>query len=342
MRRSLDSAAGGSAREDIQRAAEILKKGGIVAFPTETVYGLGADAFSPKAVARLFEVKKRPSFDPIIVHVSSILEAHTLWKEIPAVAQRLMKKFWPGALTLVLPKSDRVHDIVTAGLPTVGVRMPSHPMALALLESFGKPIAAPSANLFGYTSPTSAQAVREDLGDQVDFILDGGPSTVGVESTVLKIEDEQTGSILRPGGILSEELKPFLNARPRKRFEAAPRKGVESPGLFESHYAPRTPLALIDIPLEEWLDRLERIKPLPRIGLLSLKPRAQNHLFQETLYLSQTGDLREAASNLFQAMRRLDKMNLDLIIAEAVPEEGIGIAIMDRLKKASGGRPFIL
>ena len=183
--------------ESIGHAADILKKGGLVAFPTETVYGLGADAGNYEAVCKIFEVKKRPVFDPLIVHVSSVAQARSLWSKVPKVCETLMEKFWPGPLTLVLPKSEQVLDLVTSGLPTVAVRMPKHEAALKLIKVFGKPVAAPSANLFGYTSPTLARHVAEDMGEKVDLILDGGSCAVGVESTVLQVEGEK-GVILRP------------------------------------------------------------------------------------------------------------------------------------------------
>ncbi|MBI3253019.1 MAG: threonylcarbamoyl-AMP synthase [Candidatus Omnitrophica bacterium] len=299
----------------LSRAARILRRGGLVAFPTETVYGLGADASNPRAVARIFEVKKRPSFDPLIVHVASIQEAKRLWKKTPALAEKLMKKFWPGPLTLVLPKSGKVPDIVTAGLPTVAVRCPRHPAALALIRALGRPIAAPSANPFGRTSPTAARAVFEDLGKKIDLILDGGPAAVGVESTVVKI-GRGRGTLLRPGGISLEELRKILPVSFKKKKT---RGTFESPGLPESHYAPRTPLFL-------WRGPVAGPPRSPRVGVLS------------PAVLSPRGDLREVASKLFQTMRELDKMRLDRIVALPVPEKGLGLAIMDRLRRASAGK----
>ena len=324
----------------IRLAANILKKGGLVAFPTETVYGLGADALNAKAVCRIFEVKKRPAFDPLIVHVSDPKEAMKLWKETPSVAVRLMKKFWPGPLTLVLPKSKLIPDVVTAGFSTVAVRMPDHSAALSLIRALGHPIAAPSANTFGFMSPTSAQDVREDLGKAIEGVLDGGNTKIGVESTVLKIEKGR-GILLRPGGITVEEIREVIRVEkniPQKKE----RHG--SPGLLTSHYAPRhAPLFLMDQlfqkELEAYLKALDRKRsPLPRIGLLSMRPKKSNSGFYAVRALSRRGDLYEAASNLFQAMRKLDKMSLAIILAETVPTHGIGLAILDRLKKASGGK----
>ncbi len=210
----------------VHHAAEIIKRGGIVAFPTETVYGLGADAFAPLAVARIFEVKKRPHFDPLIIHVASPDDLGRLVTDIPGPAQKLINRFWPGPLTVVLPKRDEVPDIVTAGLPTVAVRMPRHEMALQLIELSGSPIAAPSANPFGYVSPTTAEHVREQLDDQVDLILDGGPCPVGVESTILSFSEERP-RLLRPGGVPLEEIESVIG-----KVEIAPveKQSQSTPG----------------------------------------------------------------------------------------------------------------
>lgn len=295
---------------DISRAAGILRRGGLVAFPTETVYGLGADALNPTAVCRIFEAKKRPKFDPLIVHVASFEQAALLWKGIDSAAVRLIKKFWPGPLAIVLPKSSRVPDIVTAGLSTVAVRMPAHPMALDLIRALGRPIAAPSANLFGRTSPTTAKDVREDLGKKVDLVLDGGPCRVGVESTVVTVENGRA-FLLRPGGVSVEEIREVI---PVSLRALGLRRAA--PGFLKSHYAPRTPMVLMDHARAFIHDHPDR-----RLGLLS-----------------HSRDLRKAASKLFQAMRKLDKMKPELIVAEKVPPRGFGLAIMDRLKKACGGR----
>lgn len=295
---------------NLSRAAAILRRGGLVAFPTETVYGLGADALNPKAVCRIFEAKKRPRFDPLIVHVASPEQAALLWDGMNRAASLLIKKFWPGPLTIVLPKSSMVPDIVTAGLPTVAVRMPAHRVALRLIRALGRPIAAPSANLFGRASPTTAADVREDLGNKVTLVLDGGPCRVGVESTVVAIENGRA-FLLRPGGISLEELRKVI---PISTGVSGRRRAA--PGFLKSHYAPRTPMVLLN-------DARSFIKKHPgrRVGLLS-HPR----------------DLRKAASKLFHAIRKLDKMSLDLIVAEKVSARGIGLAIMDRLKKACGGK----
>jgi L-threonylcarbamoyladenylate synthase len=309
----------------IQRAAEIIKKGGIVAFPTETVYGLGADAFNPLAVARIFEVKRRPYFDPLIVHVVNPADVKKLVKGIPSNAKKLIKSFWPGPLTVVLLKGDDIPDIVTAGLPTVAIRMPSHPMALSLVKESNCPIAAPSANPFGYLSPTTADHVREQLGDQVDLILDGGPCPVGVESTIVSFLEEEP-KLLRPGGVSLEEIESVIGKIKIGSIEV---DKPYAPGMLPKHYAPRTPIVIHSN--EKNLDVYKNKK----VGLLAFKEPKNNLKFNKIEVLSKKGDLREAAANLFAAIRRLDLLNLDLIVAESIPEIGLGRAIMDRLRRAS-------
>jgi len=309
----------------IHQAAEIIRKGGLVAFPTETVYGLGADAFKPLAVARIFEVKKRPRFDPLIVHVASPEDLERLVVEIPSNAKKLMERFWPGPLTVVLLKKDEVPDIVTAGLPTVAVRMPNHPMALSLIEEANCPIAAPSANPFGYLSPTRAEHVRDQLGHQIDFILDGGPCEVGVESTIISFSEARP-KLLRPGGVSLEEIESIIG-----KIESSSVHGqrVLAPGMLPKHYAPRTPILL------NWSEGDFDAYEGKRVGLLAFKEPKSFMKFSHIEVLSKKGDLREAAANLFSAIRRLDAFNLDLILAESVPEVGLGRAIMDRLRRAS-------
>ncbi len=309
----------------IRQAAQIIKSGGLVAFPTETVYGLGADAFNPFAVARIFEVKKRPSFDPLIVHVANPADMKKLVKEIPLNAKKLTERFWPGPLTVVLLKEEYIPDIVTAGLPTLAIRMPSHPMALSLIRESNSPIAAPSANLFGYVSPTTAEHVREQLGDQVDLILDGGPCPVGVESTIISFLEEKP-RLLRPGGVSLEEIESIIGkVEISQNEEGKP----SAPGMLPSHYAPRTPIIL------DWDDKCLVIYKEKNIGLLTFQ-EPRNHLkFHHIEVLSKKGDLREAAANLFAAIRRLDRLNLDFILADTIPEIGLGRAIMDRLRRAS-------
>jgi L-threonylcarbamoyladenylate synthase len=308
----------------IHRGAKIIRKGGIVAFPTETVYGLGADAFNPLAVARIFEVKRRPYFDPLIIHVANPVDVKKLVKEIPSNAKKLTERFWPGPLTVVLLKKEDIPDIVTAGLPTVAIRMPNHSMALTLIKECKCPVAAPSANPFGYLSPTTAEHVRDQLGDQVDLILDGGPCPVGVESTILSFLEEKP-RLLRPGGVSLEEIESIIGKVEISPIEDRP----SAPGMLPKHYAPRTPIVL------DWnVKNLNRYED-KNVGLLVLQEPKNNLKFHSVEVLSANGDLREAAANLFAAIRRLDTMNLDLILAEPIPEFGLGRAIMDRLRRAT-------
>jgi L-threonylcarbamoyladenylate synthase len=312
--------------EAILRAAEIIKRGGIVAFPTETVYGLGADTFRPLAVARVFEVKRRPYFDPLIVHVANHTDLDKLVIEIPSDAKKLMERFWPGPLTVVLLKRAEVPDLVTAGLPTVAVRMPKHPMTLSLIEIADCPIVGPSANPFGYLSPTTAEHVREQLGGQIDFILDGGTCEVGVESTIVSFFEKRP-MLLRPGGVPLEEIESLIG-----RLEISPplEERPSAPGMLPRHYAPRTPIIL------DWSKKNLDSYREKKIGLLVFQEPKNFLKFHQVEVLSKKGDFREAAANLFSAIRRLDALNLDLILAEAVPEVGLGRAIMDRLRRASG------
>ncbi len=310
--------------EAIRQAAEIIRQGGIVAFPTETVYGLGADAYNPLAVARIFEVKRRPYFDPLIVHIEHPAHLRKLVKKIPSNARKLTEELWPGPLTVVLLKEEKIPDIVTAGLPSIAVRMPDHPIALSLIKESKCPIAAPSANPFGYLSPTRAEHVREQLGNQVDLILNGGPCTVGVESTIVSfLEDEPR--LLRPGGVSLEEIELIIG-----KVEVSSTKANPSvPGMFPRHYAPRTPIVL------NWDEKhLDSYKD-KRTGFLAFQEPAHFPKFQHIEVLSKKGDFREAAANLFSAIRRLDALDLDLILAETVPETGLGRAIMDRLRRAT-------
>ena len=307
----------------VPAAAAVLRDGGLVAFPTETVYGLGVNALNPKAVARVFETKGRPRFDPLIVHVADYGQLGEIIADFPPKAKALAKHFWPGPLTLVLPKKGVVPDIVTAGLTTVAVRIPAHPVALDLIREAQVSIAAPSANRFGRLSPTCAAAVNEELGDAVDLVLDGGPCRVGVESTIISFADREP-LLLRPGGVGAEEIETIVGPLLiPDRTEARPL----SPGRLPRHYAPRTPLVL-------WSGSNLTIDG-KRIGLLTLQPPLNQDHFVAVEVLSKSGDLHEAAANLFAAMRRLDSLGLDLILAYPVPNHGVGLAINDRLLRAS-------
>ncbi|MBM4000758.1 MAG: threonylcarbamoyl-AMP synthase [Planctomycetes bacterium] len=308
----------------INAGAAAIREGAVVAFPTETVYGLGANAYDPIAVARVFELKGRPRFDPLIAHVASETQAAELVARIPDSALALMRAFWPGPLTLVLPKSDRVPDLVTAGLATVAVRLPAHPVAHALIERAGVPIAAPSANRFGGISPTTAAHVRAAFGASLRWVLDAGPCPVGVESTVVAV-DAETGRcvLLRAGGIALESLRAVRDVD----IPSSPLHRIASPGQLDRHYAPSTPLDLLGAAPEPGSNE--------RVGLLAWRRPDSNEGYAAVEILSETGDLREAAAALFAAMHRLDALGLDRIVAIPVPETGLGLAIMDRLRRAS-------
>lgn len=318
----------------IEEAASLIRRGELVAFPTETVYGLGADAFNARAVARIFSVKGRPQFDPLIVHVASREQARALWVSCPEMSRRLIEAFWPGPLTLVLPKTERVPDLVTAGLSTVAVRMPDHPVALRLIERAGCPIAAPSANRFGRPSPTTAQAVHDELGDAVARILDAGTARIGIESTVVACEGE-VPVLLRHGGVPLETLESVVGRMAVGAALADRDHPAASPGLLARHYAPSTPLYLLDDP--QALETVEEAALRP-IGVLSLTPVSPRARFAQIEVLSPTGDLVEAASRFFQALRRLDGLGLHAILALPIPERALGRALMDRLRRAATGR----
>jgi len=298
-----------------------------VAFPTETVYGLGADALNSLAVARIFEVKNRPRFDPLIVHIAAPRSITKLCSVVDSRATKLTERFWPGPLTLVLPKTQVVPDIVTAGLPSVAVRMPSHTVALELIRQAGTPIAAPSANPFGYLSPTTAEHVEEQIGEKVDLILDAGKCTIGIESTIIDLTGREP-VVLRPGGLAIEEIEKVIG---KVRISTARSQRPLSPGQLPRHYSPHTPVKII-------AGEPAEISNGKRAGLLAFKPLKEKLPYEVVEVLSPAGDLREAAANFFSCLHRLDRAGLDIIYAEAVPETGLGKAIMDRLRKAGGER----
>ncbi len=302
------------APDGVSTIVEALAAGEPVALPTETVYGLAADALSPNACAKIFEAKNRPLNDPLIVHIPSIDWLPRLTSPTPTALQ-LAEKYWPGPLTMVLPRQPIVPDIVTAGQETVAIRMSAHPLFQEVATAFGKPLAAPSANRFGRISPTSAAHVLAELNGRIPFILDGGPCAHGIESTIVHVSEEGL-RILREGPITREDLRAFA---PLLDDSIA----VSAPGGLKSHYAPRTPLVLEK-------NSTPRSK---KTGLLAFS--APREGFAQTEILSATSDLREAAANLYGAMRRLDEAGLDLIVAEEIPESGIGAAIMERLRKAA-------
>ncbi len=314
--------------ETIHAAARILRSGGVVAFPTETVYGLGADAFNALAVAKIFEIKKRPYFDPLIVHISDDDQFEKL-AQVTQAAKDLARAFWPGPLTLVLKKKPGIPDLVVAGLETIAVRMPDHPAALDLIRAAKTPLAAPSANPFGYLSPTTSKHVEEQLGEQIDFILDGGPCLTGVESTIIDLSCERP-KLLRPGGISAEEIEKITGPMERQISASMP----TAPGQLKQHYSPRKPLRILSI------EEMKSHSKLSKAGILLFSsgsaPEAQPPIQATAVeVLSEKGDLKEAAANLFSALHRLDKSKSEIIFAEPMPENGLGLAIMDRLRRAA-------
>ena len=313
--------------ESIRRAGRIITSGGLVAFPTETVYGLGCDVMNAEAAAKVFEAKQRPQFDPLIVHIADLTQLEMVIASLPAVGQRLIDAFWPGPLTLVLPKQPAIPDLITAGLSTVAVRMPNHPVAQSLIREAGTPIAAPSANLFGYVSPTTAQHVAAGLGSTIDLILDDGPCPIGVESTIVSLAGSQP-ELLRPGSITSEQLSAVIGAI--RRSVSVNHKPI-APGQLSRHYATQTPLTILASAGARPI-----LKDGARAGLLiHSHARDTDDRFAAVEVLSSTGDLREAARHLFAALRRLDSLGLDRIYAEPCQEEGLGVAIMDRLHRCA-------
>ena len=309
---------------EIERAAQVIRAGGLVGMPTETVYGLAASALDARAVLRIYTTKGRPRFDPLIVHVADAEQAWTLCTPSPR-ARRLAAACWPGPLTMVLPRTALVPDIVTSGLETVAVRVPDHPVALALIRAAGQPLAAPSANPFGMVSPTTAAHVAAQfLASQV-LVLDGGACRVGIESSVLRVDPPL---LLRPGGLSRARLAEILGepVALSDRSSRAAAVGLPSPGMLASHYAPRTPLSL----------RGGTISAGARFAYLSWRGIDVPPQAQAVEILSRCGDLAEAATRLFAALRRLDDAGVCSIICELVPEEGLGEGINDRLRRAAG------
>ena len=311
-------------KENILKAAEIIKNGGTVAFPTETVYGLGADGLNPTAVAKIFEIKKRPTFNPLILHIDDKTKLNSICEINDSRITKLTDAFWPGPLTLVLPKKNIVPEIVTADNPTVAIRIPKNEIAIELIKLSGVPVAAPSANLFNRLSPTKASHVYNQLGDTVDMILDGGDTEVGVESTIIEITGNDV-FLLRPGGITKEQIEELLNCKIEVKQRTT---DPNSPGQLPFHYSPRTPLKFLS---EADLVKLKDKK----VGAIFLKEQTLDFNFNQTVILSSDGNLREAAANMFSALHRLDEKNLDVILVEPIPETGLGLAMMDRLKKAA-------
>jgi L-threonylcarbamoyladenylate synthase len=320
----------------IEQAAEVIHNRGLVAFPTETVYGLGANALDPKAVTGIFEAKKRPLDDPLIVHIADMEELHKLSENIPQEAERLLNRFWPGPLTVVLRKKDIVPDIVTTGLDTVAIRMPSNPIAKKLIEVAQVPIAAPSANLFGRPSPTTATHVTDDLEGRIDIVLDGGKTEIGVESTVVEFIEGKV-IMLRPGGTDMEQLKSILGD-----VDILSGRGDEdrSPGKYPQHYSPQARVVVV----ERSSSQTEEVTNLAsdlvskghNVGIMSTQENADSYRQFDVKVLGPEEDGKTCAFRLFHILREFDTEKMDIIVAEAILEKGLGLAVMNRLRKAAG------
>ncbi|MBQ7078760.1 MAG: threonylcarbamoyl-AMP synthase [Fibrobacter sp.] len=308
----------------VSEAAHLLKEGEVVAIPTETVYGLAGNAFEPKALAKIFAAKERPTFDPLIVHIADIAQLTDIAKDIPDSAYRLAEAYWPGPMTIILPKKDCIPDLCTSALPSVAVRFPSHPIAQAIIKESGLPLAAPSANLFKHVSPTTAEHVAAQLADRIAGIVDGGPCSVGVESAIISLAGD-VPTVLRPGAITPEMFKAVLGEVAIKESTSKPGQPMLAPGQCDTHYRPQVPLYYGEIPAGYTLpEHTVRIAFGTQAGPIPA-----------TVNLSATGDMVEATSKLYAFMHDLDKSEYDLILVDPIPNTGIGMALNDRLKRAS-------
>ena len=305
---------------DIENAIQILKRGELVGIPTETVYGLAGNALDEKVVLKIFKTKNRPHFDPLISHIGRIEMLDQLAEDIPNIAMELMSEFWPGPLTLLLQKTANVPDLLTSGLPRIAIRMPDHPLTLDLLKRLEFPLAAPSANPFGYVSPTTAIHVNQQLGDQISYILDGGATNIGIESTIIGIESGEM-IIHRLGGLKLEELETFG----KTKLELNQCGNPVAPGNMQSHYAPGKPIVIGII--SELIDKYSNV------GVISFMDNYAG--VKENIVLSEKGNLDEAAGNLFSALRTMDSLDIDIIITEVFPNYEMGRAINDRLQRAA-------
>ena len=307
----------------VSEAARLLKEGEVVAIPTETVYGLAGNAFEPKALAKIFAAKERPTFDPLIVHIADIAQLTNIAKDIPDSAYKLAEAYWPGPMTIILPTKDCIPDLCTSALPSVAVRFPSHPIAQAIIKESGLPLAAPSANLFKHVSPTTAEHVAAQLADRIAGIVDGGPCSVGVESSIISLVGEPT--VMRPGAITPEMFKAILGEVKIKESTSKPGQPMLAPGQCDTHYRPQVPLYYGEVPAGYTLpEHTVRIAFGTQAGPIPA-----------TVNLSATGDMVEATSKLYAFMHDLDDPKYDLILVDPIPNTGVGMALNDRLKRAS-------
>lgn len=328
--------------DKVKYAANVLKNGGTVVFPTETVYGLGANGLDEMAVKKIFQAKGRPSDNPLILHISRMEDINKLVREIPPILNTIADCFWPGPLTLIMKKSDIIPKVVTGGLDTVAIRVPRHNTALQLIHFAGVPIAAPSANLSGRPSPTSAEHVISDLSGRVDIIIDGGCSQFGVESTVLDLSKD-IPTIVRPGGITIEDLEKVI---PTVKLDEHLLKKVEgitpiSPGMKYTHYSPNAEVFIVEGDANTVIDKINKLclenkKIGKKVGVMATNQTIDRYLYGQVLTLGDRTNLDEIASNLFNVLREFDKMGVDIVFSESFETEGIGLAVMNRLIKAAG------
>jgi len=311
---------------DISKAIELLNKEDVVAIPTETVYGLAGNIYSEKAIRKIFEVKQRPLFNPLIVHIPSIDQLEKIAREFPVKAQKLAEAFWPGSLTLILPKRLNIPEIVTGGKDTVGVRIPNHPVTLSLLKQLSFPLAAPSANPFNRISPTSSDHVKAYFENTLSMVLEGGECKNGIESTIIGFENNEA-ILYRLGGISVEDIEKIIGKiQIRNKSDTTP----NAPGMLAKHYAPKTKMFLLDD-----LDKFIENNKSKKIGILKFKENLNTASVEHIEILSKSGDLKEAASKLYSTLHKLDSLNLDLIVAERFPDVGLGKSINDRLERAT-------
>jgi len=330
--------------EKIRIAAEVLNSGGLVAFPTETVYGLGANALDEKAVLRIFEAKNRPADNPIIVHIANRDDIYVLSENVPQIAEELIDEFWPGPLTLLFAKSDAVPNQVTAGLATVAIRMPSHAIANALISEAEVPVAAPSANLAGKPSPTSAKHVMDDLLGRIEVLIDGGEVGYGVESTVLDLTTDPP-AVLRPGPITVEELRKFageVEIHPIARADVPIEVAIaRSPGMKYRHYAPAAEVVVVEGPIESMVEKVQELVDAQRrlgkkVGIMAMEETAPRYRADVVKVVGSRLDPRTVAKNLFKVFREFDSEDVKFVAAESLEPRGIGLAVMNRLRKAAG------
>jgi L-threonylcarbamoyladenylate synthase len=330
--------------EKITKAAQVIKEGGLVAFPTETVYGLGADALNAQAILAVFEAKQRPLDNPPIIHVSDVEDVRKLAQGIPPVAEKLMRKFWPGPLTLIFKRSANVPDLTVSGLDTIAIRMPKHNVALCLIRESNCPIAAPSANLAGKPSPTSASHVLNDLDGRIDMVLDAGTTNIGLESTVLDLTVDPP-QVLRPGGTPFEDLLEALRSVELNPVATTDRplpiERARSPGIKHKHYAPNADMVVVEGELEAIVRKVNELVRAyeaegNKVGVLATNETLSNYRADVVKSLGGRNDSVGLAKRLFKLLREFDSEDVDLIIAESVPSKGLGLAVMNRLRKASG------